>query len=270
LPLEKPKIASHTEEHIGVSAAFLRSFAAEVPGGDPFAVTTSQICDAIIRPATQKRCCAYVELLVGKVDVDGRPWLGPPTVFVTHTWQFPFGVPLSVMLNYGDENPEAYFFFTMFAYNQHRRLLGRMQDKSLADMIQRNVERIGRMLVVLHPWSDPLTLRRTWCLYEVMIALTTGDIRKEDSVTIDIRVPPSEEASFHKALLSDFDAASNGFLHVKVQNSQSSHPDPQRMLLQLMEEAVGVDRLNTKLHALMHTWLLATKIRLQHIAEVQT
>ena len=45
-----------------------------------------------------------------RADASGRPYLGAPTVFVSHAWRYALETPLSVMLDYAEANPDAYFW----------------------------------------------------------------------------------------------------------------------------------------------------------------
>ena len=91
----------------GLSLAALRAFVAEHSAeGRTFApapceaadarslplseLTTTQVCDRIIKPATAERRCAYSTLLAGRSDAAGRPLVAKATVFVSHAWSYRF------------------------------------------------------------------------------------------------------------------------------------------------------------------------------------
>ncbi len=99
----------------GVSAPFLRSFKARVPAE----YTTKDVCDKIIIPETDSLKCAFVDLLKGTNDENGRPLIGQATVFVSHAWKFKFSSSFEVMMDYAESNPDAYFWFDLFVNNQN-------------------------------------------------------------------------------------------------------------------------------------------------------
>jgi len=105
----------------GVSAAFLRKFVedatAALGAGD---FTTKDACDAVVVPRTRPQMCAYVDLYEGQLDVSGRPYLAPATVFISHAWKYPLDTPVSVMLQHAEANPNAYCWFDLFVNNQVR------------------------------------------------------------------------------------------------------------------------------------------------------
>ncbi len=59
------------------------------------------------------------ELLDGKTDAQGRPFVAKATVFVSHAWAYRFSVACEVMLEEAKVKPDAYFWFDLFVNNQH-------------------------------------------------------------------------------------------------------------------------------------------------------
>lgn len=52
----------------------------------------------VIKPATEARQCAYVELLRSSKDAKGRPLVAEATVFVSHAWANPFAELVDAVL----------------------------------------------------------------------------------------------------------------------------------------------------------------------------
>ena len=66
---------------------------------------------------------------------------------------------------------------SQFAFNQHEFLKGGTQKETEDRMLSTLKESIsipGRMICLLHPWHDPMTFRRVWCLYELFTAFELG------------------------------------------------------------------------------------------------
>jgi hypothetical protein len=78
----------------------------------------------------------------------------------------------------------------MFVVNQHRQLPSEWWSGAFSAAITA----IGHMLLVLQPWSEPVPLTRSWCLWEIFSVIEAG---KELSVVLS----PREQASFHEALV---------------------------------------------------------------------
>eukprot|EP00457_Paulinella_chromatophora_P001938 gb/GEZN01001941.1/.p1 GENE.gb/GEZN01001941.1/~~gb/GEZN01001941.1/.p1 ORF type:complete len:909 (+),score=110.38 gb/GEZN01001941.1/:2-2728(+) len=143
------------------------------------AITTKQLTDAIIYPRTGASY-TYSDLFVPPEHK------GPGTVFVSHSWGYPFWSLLESLIYYelgydrkshmyltlaqikakaaAKEN-KSYFWIDIFCKAQHVVNSGDTQ-KELA----RCVKSTGTFLFVTHP-MDNWSLKRVWCLFEVQIAL---------------------------------------------------------------------------------------------------
>jgi len=72
------------------------------------------------------------------------------------------------------------------------RLLGCVQIGTEGAIVD-----IGRTVLVLSPWNDPIPLTRAWCLYEMFSTLSAPDVR------FDIVLPDSELTRLRAAVQSD-------------------------------------------------------------------
>ena len=54
------------------------------------------------------------------------------------------------------------------------------------------IQQIGHTILVLQPWTDPIPLKRSWCLWEIHSTSTTG-------ATLQVAMGASERADFQKA-----------------------------------------------------------------------
>ena len=78
-------------ESRGVSVAFLKWFIAQHESTPGFKdMTTTDVCNIIIKPETEARKCAYLELIVDKSDDSSLPFVGPAQCFVSHAWKYKF------------------------------------------------------------------------------------------------------------------------------------------------------------------------------------
>eukprot|EP00004_Rigifila_ramosa_P002010 TRINITY_DN1203_c0_g1_i11.p3 TRINITY_DN1203_c0_g1~~TRINITY_DN1203_c0_g1_i11.p3 ORF type:complete len:144 (+),score=36.09 TRINITY_DN1203_c0_g1_i11:825-1256(+) len=113
LPTRLPPVPT-----IGVSLRFLRDFVARhrrhLDG-----LSTAQVCERIVKPATAAARCAYAELAEVRA-VAGL--VGPASVFVSHVWAGEFGRLVAVLEEWwagGGEERECYLWVDVFVNNQH-------------------------------------------------------------------------------------------------------------------------------------------------------
>jgi hypothetical protein len=142
-----------------VSAAFLRDFAEEhrqtIAG-----LTTEEVCEKIVKVLTNTARCSYLQLLHSNPDAIARSYFGKAIVFISHAWKYDFQDVLAVMLAHAEKNPNTFFWFDVFCNNQHEAVNYRFEWWSTT--FKQNIESIGKVLLVIAPWNDPLPLRRAW------------------------------------------------------------------------------------------------------------
>jgi hypothetical protein len=82
-------------------------------------MTTEDVCNTLIKPATLDRRCSYAELLL-RDEANPQRYLGPATVFVSHAWKYKFLDLVATMEDYEmDEDPGAMFWIDFIPNNQH-------------------------------------------------------------------------------------------------------------------------------------------------------
>ena len=232
------------KDAVGVSASVLIKLAKLVKDG----WTTKDVCQHLIKPLTAKHDCVFVDLLGGQTDGKGRPYLGIPTLFLSHAWKYRFSVPLSVMLKHAEENPDAYFWFDLFVNDQNNA--HNLPQEFWTETFQRNIESIGKVILVLHPWHDPVPLQRAWCLYEILMSF------KSDGVELRIELPPDEEASFQEALTKDYKSAMDALVRTRAENSEAFNPDDKEMIFETVRNTIGFSQLNEQVKDQMREWFL--------------
>ncbi len=158
-------------------------------------MTTTDICNIIVKPETKAQHTSYIDHFHRKLDANGRPFLAPATVFVSHAWKYKFSEPVDVMEQYEAENPNSYFWFDLLVNNQHDTS-SRPQEWWKSTFTE-SIRQIGVVLLVLSPWNDPVPITRAWCLWEIMCALG------QPGVSLVVRLPTAQVALFKTGVLQD-------------------------------------------------------------------
>jgi hypothetical protein len=149
------------------------------PGPQPMpalfeALTTAQVVERVIKPLTASAQCSYVAWLGAACDSRGYPLVAPATVFISHAWLNPFSALAAAIFGKlgGDELADAhevYLWNDIFVSCQHRT--EELPQAWWTDAFSHAIRSIGRTLLVLQPWSDPIPLKRAWCLWEIYSTL---------------------------------------------------------------------------------------------------
>jgi hypothetical protein len=148
-----------TFDGLGVSANFLRDFVEEHKDSIQ-GLTTEEVCDKVIKVLTKTAVCSYLQLLRSRPKAAARSYVGKAIVFISHAWKYDFQDVMAVMLDYAEKNPNTFFWFDLFCNNQHEAPSYPFDWWSTT--FRKNIQGIGKVLLVLTPWDDPLPLRRAW------------------------------------------------------------------------------------------------------------
>ena len=181
-----------------MSIEFVRQFVAEYGGLETVGkMSTTMVCESIVKPATLDRRCAYIDKFRIHQTVDGgtKPLMGPASVFVSHAWKYAFGDPVDVMEQYERAHPDSYFWFDVFMNNQHK---AETRPQSWwSTTFRLSIKSIGVVLIVMAPWDNPIPISRAWCLWEIICALG------QKGVVFSVMLPVAQQDALKEGVLKD-------------------------------------------------------------------
>ncbi|KDO16217.1 hypothetical protein SPRG_18249, partial [Saprolegnia parasitica CBS 223.65] len=104
--------------------------------------------------------------------------------------------------------------------------------------------------MIMHPWNDPIVLRRSWCVFEVYVAVTLG-------ARFEIALARDQEATFLN------DMADEGAIHgmlatIKSEDSETTVPSDRDGIFYLIRAEtsfIAVDRL---IFSTLSNWIKTT------------
>eukprot|EP00049_Salpingoeca_infusionum_P000128 m.37472 g.37472 ORF g.37472 m.37472 type:complete len:480 (+) comp10098_c0_seq1:127-1566(+) len=204
--------------------------------------TTTEVCQQLIIPATEASKKPYIELLDAS-DV------GNATVFISHAWKYPLAHSVNVMEQYEQDHPNSFYWFDLVLNSQHGT--AERPFEWWCKTFQESIEKIGAVVLVASPFSSPIPLTRSWCLFEIMCALNGGD-----SVTFEIRMPQEEKESFLSTLQEQYDVFQYALGTVKTQASEAYLATDKDNIFRAVEQSIGFQALNAKVSMLMRHWLM--------------
>ena len=202
----------------GLKLSYCQDFLMEFGGRRRFeGMTTQDVCNKIIKPATDRNKLSFCEIL----RLTKHQAIAPATVFVCHTWKYNFLDVLDTLTNHyfpggGNLNQHAnthsiVLWFDIFCINQHDPHAHNTNNSVLAvkgchDIIAD----INRTILVLLPlpkpkttttttavtsttgqkpanntnqrlWQQALPFTRTWCLWELFSSFTHQQYTKPNN-----------------------------------------------------------------------------------------
>ena len=153
----------------GIAVSFLEEFIVQHGGRTRFTgLTTSQVCDDILKPVTftaQASYCEYMEL-------QSHPKVATATVFVSHAWLFKFLDVVNALEYHFRASMETIVWFDLFSNNQHRAVS--LDFDWWCGTFMSAIEEFGNTLMILAPASNPIPLTRGWCIFELYCTIKTS------------------------------------------------------------------------------------------------
>ena len=268
-----PEVPRH-----GLSLAALRAFMSEhagctfSPAADevvsegvplPFeALTTAQVVQRVIKPVTVHTGGSYAELLLQK-SADSN-LVAPANVFISHAWQYPFADLIAVVLSHlAEEESTAYVWLDIFVGSQHKA--AELPQEWWSQAFAHAVGDIGRTVAVLQPWTMPLPLKRSWCLWELFSTISSGAV-------LEMAIHPRERDDFGAALLDDARYARiiDELCQIDTRMAQAFLPADKHMIDAAVEaSAGGFGKVNGMVLEKLREWLLHSATELHQRLETQ-
>ena len=183
---------------------------------------------------------------------------GPPvsdaTDFASHAWKYNFvdltrGVESYLQQDFSLDRSSTWFWLDICTVNQHPEAQGSLPPDYFYTTFREGISAIGRTVLILLPWHDPLPLTRSWCLWEIVSTAAAG-------AKLSVVLSPHEVDEFERALGADFERVEKMMDRIDVANSEAFHRSDQERILAAAEGTPGgVHMLNTEIKRQLRTWV---------------
>ncbi|KAK3245136.1 hypothetical protein CYMTET_45279 [Cymbomonas tetramitiformis] len=240
------KVTAAEEYVLGITLGELQRFVTEIQEQLRQGWSTADVCEHVVKPITADAKCSYVQLVAAR---GGR--VGTATVFVSHAWRYTFAefAEAVLTLQCTEERPEEVFvWIDVFSVNQHKS--DERDFTWWSTTFKETVRDIGRTLVVLAPFHDPVPLTRAWCLFEIFCTMDTGAL-------LDLRLSSKEEVAFRVQLCNGEYDFNEWVAKVNLERAEAWDPQDRAKIMQAVMESGGVGRLNEVVIGALREWLTA-------------
>ncbi|KDO22643.1 hypothetical protein SPRG_12272 [Saprolegnia parasitica CBS 223.65] len=178
----------------GVRLSYLRHFINSHGGESSFAgKTTAQVCFEFVVPMTKPTELSLVDHVAN--DPTTADYVSPANWYVSHAWQYLFLETVDSLERFFADRglaDDAVIWFCVFNNNQH--LASSYPFEYWSTTFKNGLAAIGNVVMIMHPWNDPIVLRRSWCVFEVYVAVTMG-ARFEIALARDQEATENSEAT---------------------------------------------------------------------------
>ncbi|KDO18951.1 hypothetical protein SPRG_14384 [Saprolegnia parasitica CBS 223.65] len=233
----------------GLRLSYLRHFINSHGGETSFAgKTTAQVCFEFVVPLTKPSELSLVDHVAN--DPTTAAYVAPANWYVSHAWQYLFLETVDSLERFFADrglSDDAVIWFCVFNNNQH--LASSYPFEYWSTTFKNGLAAIGNVVMIMHPWNDPIVLRRSWCVFEVYVAVTMG-------ARFEIALAQGQEATFLN------DIADDGAIHrmlatIKCENSEATVPSDRDGIFDLIRAEtsfIAVDRL---IFSTLSNWIKA-------------
>ena len=261
----------------GVTIELIRRIRDCVKISDPeCTLSTSDVNDNFILPWTASKHCSLIDLLIEDFVDKDHPLLhlrGGPTsigglanVFVTHAWSYTFDALVTSLECLYDKikaeqesREEIYFWLDICVLNQWTPITGHPVPPSTewwTTSFVNLIRNIGHTCLVLLPWHKPVSLSRSWCLFELYATHLSGAkftiqfSKKRHDYLLEILADNYEDGI--KLIPS----------RIMVESSRSMSPAIRNVIMEVFVQTdEGYHGVNVTIYALILKWIRETTIQ---------
>eukprot|EP00291_Cryptomonas_curvata_P003989 CAMPEP_0172199310 /NCGR_PEP_ID=MMETSP1050-20130122/28612_1 /TAXON_ID=233186 /ORGANISM="Cryptomonas curvata, Strain CCAP979/52" /LENGTH=240 /DNA_ID=CAMNT_0012876309 /DNA_START=95 /DNA_END=814 /DNA_ORIENTATION=- len=227
----------------GVSVEFLIQFATE--NEEWLAGKSTADVVGWIKERTKDAHCSYAEVL--KRQGRGKE-VSRATAFGSHAWNGLFLGLVDAAEQYQLSTGELeYIWIDIFVVPQN------IEDQEKGENVwfdgfEDNLRSIGRALVVLNSWDDPIYLTRSWCLFELFVIISLN-------LPYQIVLPREQKKAFLDFLTSGGDIA-DMFAKVDIARATAfKQADQDKINALVVSTFGGHGRLNEAVLLSLREWL---------------
>ncbi len=239
---------SHLETEswkLGIKLQFLISWSKQQ--GFSHTLTTSEVCENFIKPATQDSQLSFCEQLLLSEDTAG--FVGTPSAFISHAWRYCFLEVLEALTSYFASEEDVVIWFDLFCNNQHKA--PSLEFEWWCNTFKNAIQSFGRTVMVLAPWNDPLPLQRGWCIWELYCTI-------EGKCKFDVAMSPASTEQF----IADVDAdpvhvIDKMLATIDTSRSECYKAEDRERIHDAIRRTVGFDELNRRIFEIMRGWVIS-------------
>eukprot|EP00944_MAST-04C_sp_MAST-4C-sp1_P009204 g9204.t1 len=250
--------------NLGVSMRFLHNMFSRI---EPH-TTTRQLVEYIVlqetgasvgqnAPSDVQHGGSYVEYLKlnNQLDFHGNSVVGVATHYVSHAWDATFVELISaldVLITTQHLNPATTFFWIdIFSLSQHMAHQNQLDENDDVEVKTRDaIKNLDCFVLVIGSWNSPFALSRTWCLWELLCALSAKR-------QIEVCMPGKSLHDLHDALLNVFPAVASSLTTIDYKNSKASKISVHQKIMIAIDN-VGERRATRAMEKALRNWLVST------------
>ncbi|KAJ3293460.1 Kinesin light chain 3 [Borealophlyctis nickersoniae] len=234
---------------LGVRLSYFDTFIDEWCGGRDIldGWTTTDVCDKVVKPLTEtskKSVCDHL------VEMDSLA-VGRATCFISHAWQYEFLDVVDAVKHrfHKSSTADVIVWFDLFSISQHQ--VAEHPFTWWTGTFMKAIRELGSVLMILHPFNNPIALGRAWCVFELYACIDTKS-------HFAIALPPRDTPAFPTALRDNPGVLYDMLGTIKSDNSVAFIERDRQAIHDAIREKVGFDALDRMVLSRLSIWMVST------------
>jgi tetratricopeptide (TPR) repeat protein len=205
--------------------------------------TTAEFCANFILPLTKEFQCSAAEYLRAVRSLS----IGKPIGFISHAWIYSFRDLINALVSYYGK--DAYVWLDIACNNQHKA--PNYPPDWWYGAFKTAISSIGKTVMVLAPWNDPIPLTRGWCIWELYCTI------ESEGCEFDIAMTAESEFAF----VFDIDTNPKGTINkmlsaIDCSNSQCEKEEDKTKIDIAIKEKIGFSEMNKRIFEALRGWVI--------------
>jgi hypothetical protein len=231
---------------LGVKMAHFEEFIEQCGGIECFKdLTTRDVSKKFVRPMTLESKESYCGMLQSK----GHSAVATASVFVSHAWKYLFLDVKKALEHHFQDQSDVVVWFDLFSNNQHST--GTRPFEWWCGTFKSAIAEFGHLVMVLAPWSNPVPLKRAWCLFELYcIADLPGG-------KFEVAMSGAEQANFLIDISTDTEVQLGKMKAIiDCEKSESNKPEDREAIFAAVKLEVGFGKINKMIFERLREWMV--------------
>ncbi|KAJ3334140.1 Kinesin light chain 3 [Blyttiomyces sp. JEL0837] len=220
----------------GINLGYLLKLVEACGGRQAIAsLTTANVCKLLVKPLTTDHEGSICDVLIDQGRYDA---VQPANWFVSHAWEYDFMDMIDALASFFDDRDtdpnKVFLWIDLFCLSQHQ------QEVKSFEWLERTfmtaVKMIKNVLMVLQPWDDPISLKRAWCILEVLAC-------ERGNGSFHVALSPKENQRMLSDVLDEF--SYEGMLsRVNSEKSNSTNSDDRDRIFETINDLTSFSALD--------------------------
>ena len=219
-------------------------------------LTTEFIHKKYIKPLTKKSKLSYIQYLKSNTLSLSNPNIGKAMLYVTHTWDYEFvyviqAIDYYIKTHYNtnrfEKHQNVYIFLDIFSRNHYVKTIN---DDYLTKNILLSIKDIGHTLMICSPYTESLTLKNTWNLFEIYCTAST-------KTKISLGMIEEDKKKLDKELSNDaFNILDRVTSCIKLCTSTCNTDDEKTTILEYIKKKLDIDHADLLIKEALKDYLI--------------